>query len=116
MGNNIDLGNLGEQLACDYLSDKGFTIDDRNYRYRKGEIDIVARKERLMVFVEVKTRTNVSFGEPEQAVQAAKVKLILAAAEMYVQQVNWLHDIRFDIIAIHYKDQPEIIHFEDAFY
>jgi putative endonuclease len=116
MGNNIDLGNRGEQMACDYLASKGFTIVDRNYRYRKAEIDIIAQKEKLMIFVEVKTRTSLSFGEPEQAVHASKAKLIMAAAEVYVQHVNWLYDIRFDIIAIHYTNHPEIIHFEDAFY
>ena len=109
-------GQYGEQRAADFLVEKGYTILEKNFRYKKAEIDLIVRKDKLLVFVEVKTRTNLEFGEPEEAVSKNKIRVILAGAEEYVKQVGWFHDIRFDIIAIHSQNPPQILHIEDAFY
>jgi putative endonuclease len=116
MYKNHVTGRNGEQWAADLLMGKGYTILEKNFRYKKAEIDLIARKDKLIVFVEVKTRTNLEFGEPEEAVSRNKIRLILAAAEVYVKQTGWFYDIRFDIIAIHSQNQPQILHIEDAFY
>lgn len=116
MAEHNDLGNKGEQVACDFLLTKGFSIIGRNYRYRRAEIDIIAKKDKLLVFVEVKSRTNIQFGEPEASVSNKKASLIVAAAENYIIKADWLYDIRFDIISIRWGAQPFITHLEDAFY
>lgn len=110
------LGKNGEQWAADLLIAKGFLLLEQNFRYKRAEIDIIARKDKLLIFVEVKTRTNLQFGEPEEAVNRNKIRLILMAAEMYVQKIGWFQDIRFDIVAIHSQNPPRILHIEDAFY
>jgi putative endonuclease len=110
------LGQNGEQWAVDFLINKGYSIIERNFRYKKAEIDIIAQKDKLLIFVEVKTRTNLQFGEPEEAVSRNKIRVILMGAESYIRKTDWHHDIRFDIIAIHSQSQPQILHIEDAFY
>lgn len=116
MYKNHLLGQNGEQWAVDFLISKGYAILERNFRYKKSEIDIIAQKHKLLVFVEVKTRTSLAFGVPEESVSRNKIRLILAGAEAYVKRIDWFYDIRFDIIAIHSQNQLQILHIEDAFY
>lgn len=115
---HLQTGQKGEALAAELLEGKGFEILERNYRIGKAEIDLVVRKDGLLVFVEVKTRTNLTYGMPEDFVSKHKVKLVTAAAEHYTYSHNWLQNIRFDIVAIilHPNGTSEITHFEDAFY
>ncbi|WP_242926120.1 YraN family protein [Pontibacter vulgaris] len=115
-GNHIITGLNGESMAAAYLQEKGYTILSRNYRYKRAEIDIIAEKPGLLVFVEVKTRTSDKFGFPEEAVTMKKQELILAAAEEFILQKGWEQDIRFDIISITLSNPPELHHIEDAFY
>ena len=116
MNQTQKLGREGEQIAATLLETKGFAIVARNFRYKRSEIDLVARKEKLLVFVEVKTRTNLNFGQPETFVTANQRRQIHAAAGEYIHQTDWPHDIRFDIIAITHGSPPQILHIEDAFY
>jgi putative endonuclease len=116
MAEHIQLGNTGEQWACEFLIRKGYTVLARNYRYKRAEIDIIARKDRLIIFVEVKTRRSNAYGEPETFVSQSKIDLLLMAAGHYVEQTDWMHDIRFDIISVHLQDKVSIVHLEDAFY
>lgn len=96
---------------------RGFEVLERNYRFGKAEIDLIVRKEKLLVFVEVKTRSGTSHGMPEVAVNATKAALIVSAAEHYLEAMNWPHEIRFDIISILIQGQrDQIEHLEDAFY
>ena len=112
-----NFGKLGEDKAASFLTEKGYEIVERNYRYKKSEVDIICKKENLLVFVEVKTRSNKNFGEPETFVSHSQQKAILRAAEEYMLQTNWPSDIRFDIIAIVInKDFEELTHLKDAFY
>ena len=87
-----------------------------NYRYSRSEIDMIASKDDLLIFVEVKARSNVSFGLPEQFVDEKKAKNIMKAAEQYIFEIDWNGNVRFDIISVIIKKSIEIEHIEDAFY
>jgi len=116
MSKNKQLGLEGEKLATDFLKSKGYKIIGNNYRYRRAEIDIIAMHEDTLVFVEVKTRSNYNYGEPEHAVDEHKAVKIREAAENYIFSNDWKNNIRFDIISINKKgyQNTEITHFEDA--
>lgn len=115
MSEHLKLGSQGEDWACQYLRGQGYEIACRNYRYGRAEIDIVARKEKLLIFVEVKTRTNLSHGEPEEAVTAGQVSRLRKAAEYYIYTTDWVHDVRFDVIAISLGGERHLEHLRDAF-
>lgn len=116
MAKHNHTGRYGEALAARFLKEKGFLIIKRNYRYKKGEIDIIARKDNLLLFVEVKTRTTINYGYPEEAVSAKKAGLIIDAADYFIHKTSWNFNIRFDIISITIGSEARIKHFEDAFY
>jgi putative endonuclease len=114
--NNKVTGEIGEQLACDFLLNKGFIILERNYRQQKTEVDIIAKQQNCLIIIEVKTRSN-NFINPENAVSKAKQKTLVEAALLYQESNQLTCEIRFDIIAIiKSKTATEILHFEDAFY
>jgi len=117
MAEHLDTGKLGEDKAAAFLQDKGYEILVLNYRFRHSEIDIIAKKNKILIFVEVKTRTNVSFGMPEEFVDATKRRLIMKAAEQYIFDTDWHGDIRFDVISVIITQHTtQIEHIEDAFY
>lgn len=118
MTDKIKKGEHGERLASQFLEEKGYEILERNYRYKHSEIDLIVKKEKWLVFVEVKTRTSVAFGYPEEFVDYNKVKSILRGAEYYMYKVNWPHNARFDVVSVVLRgnEEPEVVHFEDAFY
>jgi len=112
------IGTGGEDKAAHYLEENGYVILERNYRTRKGEIDIICEKDGILIFVEVKTRKGKSFGEPTEAVDPHKVKKILGVAEDYAARQGLLGvcDTRFDVIGISYSEGTETIeHIKDAF-
>lgn len=111
-------GKDGEKLASRYLEGKGYEILEKNFRYKRGEIDLVAKKEGLLIFIEVKTRSGTGFGYPEEAVDEKKEEMVMDTADQYVYDKNWNGPIRFDIISILLKpsSEPEIMHFKDAFH
>jgi putative endonuclease len=116
MAQHNDLGKLGEELAIKYLTAKGFVIRDRNWRYQKAEVDIIAQKENLLVAVEVKTRTSVDFGGPQEFVNPKKIKLLVKAMDEYITLNDLDVDFRFDIIGVVPRGlEYEIEHLEDAF-
>ncbi|MDP5092994.1 MAG: YraN family protein [Polaribacter sp.] len=116
MAEHNELGEIGEQLAIDYLLKNGYKISERNYRYLKAEVDIIALKENTLVAVEVKTRTSNYFGNPEDFVTKKKIKLLVSAVDFYVTKRNLDVNVRFDIIAITLeKDTHKLEHLEDAF-
>jgi putative endonuclease len=117
MVDKIKRGNAGEQLAADFLVQKGFEIVARNYRYKHAEIDLIVKKANWLIFVEVKTRTSNAFGYPEEFVDYKKERKILEGAEHYIYKIDWQFNVRYDIVSVWLrKDQPEIVHLEDAFY
>ena len=110
------LGKLGEDLAVNYLINKGYQILERNWHSGHKEIDIIALDDTTLVIVEVKTRKSDNFGEPDIAVGRDKQRLLIWAAEAFVRHKNLDVDIRFDIISIVFTEtEPEIEHIEDAF-
>lgn len=116
MAEHNDLGKKGEELAISFLENKGFVILDKNWRLRKAEVDIIARKEDLLIAVEVKTRSTIDFGSPQDFVNPKKIKLLVAAIDNYVCERELDVQVRFDIIAVVYKNsQFSIEHLEDAF-
>ena len=116
MAKHNDLGKLGEDLAIKYLTTKGFVIRDKNWRFQKAEVDIIAQKENLLIAVEVKTRTSVDFGMPQDFVNPKKIKLLVKAMDEYIISNDLDVEFRFDIIGIVPKGlEYEIEHLEDAF-
>ena len=118
MAYHTELGKLGEQLAAQYLLDKGYRILERNFFFEKAEIDIIAQKDpQELVVVEVKTRNSNFFGDPQDFVSRAKVKLLVKAANEYVISNDMEVEVRFDIVAVLKNDtQLQIEHFKNAFY
>lgn len=109
-------GKEGEELAVSYLQSIGYQIIERNWRFGKEEVDIIAIHSDQLVFIEVKTRTNDYLGNPEEAVTLAKQKSIIRVAAQYVEQSFEEREVRFDIIAIiRNSDKEEITHFKEAF-
>ena len=112
-----DLGKEAEDLAVQYLLDKGYKIVKRNFRYQKSEIDIIAETNLYIVIIEVKARSTDFFIEPYEAVTKSKIKHIITATNHYLESINTTKEIRFDIISIlkTSNNQFNIQHLENAF-
>ncbi|UFS72724.1 YraN family protein [Geomonas sp. RF6] len=117
-GSNQSLGEMGESIAVTFLKGAGFTIVERNFTCVCGELDIIAREGRTIVFVEVKCRRNRIFGPPQLAVTPFKQRQISKAALVWLSKKK-LYDAeaRFDVVAIVLRkdDLPEIEHVRNAF-
>ena len=113
--NNIQKGRLGEQIALNYLIDNNASILDTNYRINTGEIDIIAKLNEELVFIEVKSRSNTKFGYPSEAVNYNKIKKIINTAKYYILKNNLNNiPIRFDVIEVYLKE-GKINHIVNAF-
>lgn len=117
MAQHNELGTAGEQIAVDYLIEKGYEIKERNWRFKKAEIDIIAQKDNILIAVEVKTRSSDDFGDPQEFLKPKQKNLLIGAMDEYVVSKNVDVDVRFDVIGV-IKNQKEtkIEHFEDAFF
>jgi putative endonuclease len=111
------VGNKGESLAEDYIKRKGYKIIQRNYRCRLGEIDIIAKDDDTIVFIEVRTKQNENFGSPQDSVTSTKINKISKTALRFIQEKNLSgYSYRFDFIAITFSQgKPNIEHIENAF-
>ena len=117
MADHNQLGKEGEKIASDYLAEQGLEILESNFRFQKAEIDIIAKDQDELVFVEVKTRSSADFARPEEAVNLSKQKNILVAANAYLEQIDLALESRFDIISIVKKGRDfELKHLKNAFY
>ena len=118
MTKNLETGMAGEALAADYLQRRGYDILERNWRSGKKEIDIIAMFEDLLVFVEVKTRSNRGYGGPGAALNAGKWKNIAIAAGAYMRQNGYEWEVRFDIIAVRFQGRGKAVvrHFRDMYF
>ena len=115
-----ELGTWGEERAAKYLRGKGYTIVERNFRCRSGEIDIIARRGGIIAFVEVKLRRDADFAEAREFVTAAKQRRVILTAEYWLASHPTELLPRFDVIEIYapYEERtlfPKINHLEDAF-
>ena len=113
------VGRFGEQLAVDTLAAAGLTVIERNWRCADGELDIVAAENDTLVFVEVKTRSSVAFGDPAEAVQPAKAARVrrLAVGWLVEHPEPYWPQIRFDVVAVVRRgpDGPVVRHLRGAF-
>jgi putative endonuclease len=108
------VGHWGEQAAAEYLEKQGYQILARNFRTEHGEIDIIARQENLVVFVEVKARSTNRFGYPEHSVTPRKRMHILSAAEKYIFEHREFQTWRVDVISVETETgEAKITHFEN---
>lgn len=110
-------GNTGEALAAVYLSEKGYNIMHQNWRHSHWEVDIIAEKDSILHFIEVKTRRTSKFGHPEENVDKKKIQNLINAAEEYLYQHPQWKRIQFDILAITIlKDEPAAYFFIEDVY
>ncbi len=107
------IAKIGESAAAEYLKAHGYQILAQNYRFRRGEIDLIVKQGDRIVFVEVKTRRSLKFGLPQYAVTLKKQRQISKIALAYLQKKNLMNaPCRFDVIAIHLSPQLEVLHLE----
>ena len=121
MAEHNELGKKGEELSVEHLQQNGYEILDRNWVFQKAEIDIIAKKENILAIVEVKTRSSLDFGSPQDFVKPKKIQLLIKAVNAYIndREKDFEEDleIRFDIIGIHKNGESFAIeHLTDAFY
>ena len=117
MAQHNQLGKKGERLAVDFLLKKGYEIIERNYRFEKAEVDIIAKHSDTLAIVEVKTRSTSDFGNPQDFVKPKQIKNLVKAVDEYVTVNDLDVEVRFDIIAIVKSGKDfEIEHLENAFY
>ena len=97
---NQTTGNKGEELAAGYLLKHGYTIIERNWRFRHAEVDIIAAKENRLHFFEIKTRTSGKYGKPEESMSHKKMNMLKTAAEEYqYKHIEWKY-VQFDVLSI----------------
>jgi putative endonuclease len=117
MAEHNELGKSGEQLAVEHLKKQGYKILETNWHSGKFEIDVIAQIKDQIIVAEVKTRTSNFLMEPEAAVTRDKRRMLIGAANIYVQRNNIELEVRFDIISIVMtKEEFRLNHIEDAFY
>ncbi len=117
MAKHNDLGKKGEEIAIAFLQKKGYEILDLNWTFQKAEIDIIAKLQNTLAIIEVKTRSSLTFGLPQDFVKPKKIQLLVKAVNQYVILNDLDLNVRFDIIAIHHHNNNfDIEHLENAFY
>lgn len=109
-------GNIGEQTASRYLQDCGYQILAVNWRFKRWEADIIAKDGDVLVFVEVKTRSSLAFGYPDEFVDDKKRKNLRYLAEAYLRYSGYQGEIRFDIVSVYKREKLELQHIKDAFW
>ncbi len=117
MADHNEFGKIAEDLAVDFLVRNQYKILARNFRYLKAEIDIIAEAGNQIIIVEVKARHTDAFLEPQEAVNKKKIKLLISAANYFIEEYNIDKEVRFDIISVLPNKQKtlEIHHIMDAF-
>ena len=117
MGKHNEFGKEGEEIAADYLIKNGYTIECRNYRYLKSEIDILARKDGILAIVEVRARSNDQIVKIADTITKRKIGLLVQGADQYVTEHGLDVEVRFDVIAILRNSKVfRIQHLKNAFY
>ncbi len=113
-----DLGQKGEQIASQFLVDLGYRILEKNWRYRRAEIDLIAMDGEVLVCIEVKTRSYDTYGTPDRGVNRKKEQLLAEAIQSYMIKIDHQWEVRFDIITIIWREneEPMVKHLNDAFF
>lgn len=119
MYNNYEIGMLGETIAKKYLINNNYIVLEKNFRIKQGEIDLIAidKNRKELVFTEVKTRTNLKFGKPIEAVNNKKIKNIIKTSKNYIYKKRYENmNIRYDIIEIYLiNNKLKINHIKNVF-
>lgn len=118
MRRNCEKGKIGESIAEEYLTGKGFQVVNKNWRYsRQGEIDLIAKDKDTLVFIEVKARSNINFGYPIEAINHNKMNKIRTLAGLYLSENKNLKfkKLRFDAVSVILGEKPEIKHYKDIY-
>jgi putative endonuclease len=116
MAEHNDFGAVGERMAREFLANEGYTILETNWRHHSHEVDIIALKDNILVFVEVKTRNSRFLGEPEIFVSRTQQRSYISVANEYVKLNNRQEEVRFDIISIVLNSKEHSVkHIEGAF-
>jgi putative endonuclease len=117
MADHNELGKKGEQVATDYLREKGYRIIARNWRFKHKEVDIIAFHGDYLVVVEVKTRTSSGWEHPRESITPSKIRFLVHATEAFVIQHKIDQKIRFDVVSVmpNEGEKWEIEHIENAF-
>lgn len=117
MAEHNELRKLGEELAVDFLQKNGYDILETNWVFQKAEIDIIAQKDNTLVAVEVKTRSSIDFGLPQDFVKPKKIQLLVKAINEYVVSNDLDVEVQFDIIAVNKEEKDfNIEHIKNAFF
>lgn len=117
MAQHNKLGKKGEQLAVEHLVKHGYSILERNFRFDRAEVDIIAKKADVLAIVEVKTRTSTAFGDPQDFVKPKQIKQLVKAVDAYILEEHLDLEVRFDIIAVVIEDNTHSVeHIKNAFY
>ena len=117
MSNSYNFGQEAEKRAADYYRNLGFQILQKNYRYRKAEVDLIVQKDNLLVVVEVKARSSTYFGDPQSFVSKKKNQLLVMATDDFIQQRDLAVEVRFDLISFTLeRGEWKLEHLPNAFY
>lgn len=117
MASHNDFGHQAEDLAVDFLINKGYLILARNFRYQKAEIDIIAEFQNRIIIIEVKARSTDVFNLPQEAVNKKKIKLLVMATDYYLEENKINKEVQFDIISVLMDENKDLVitHIENAF-
>ena len=118
MAKHLETGQKGEAIAINFLQQLGYQIQATNWRHRRAEVDIIAKDGEVLVFIEVKTRTDDAFGNPASFVTPKKERFLADAANVYMEEIGHYWEIRFDIVGIVLwsAERVEVRHYKDAFF
>ncbi|HOK38564.1 MAG: YraN family protein [Bacteroidales bacterium] len=117
MAEHNKIGTKGEEIALEYLLSKNYKLLEKNWRFKQKEVDLIMMDKEVLVFVEVKTRSDNFYGNPEDFVNIKKQKFLIAAAEQFIIQNKFDGESRFDIISITFENQNiKLEHIQEAFY
>ncbi len=112
---NTHFGRIGEDIALSHLQNLGYRLIERNYRYGRNEVDLIMWDQRVLVFVEVKSRNSSKYGYPEQAVSVQKFRAIQYVAEAFLRKKAWKGQIRFDVVSVIFQPEQSVTVFKDFF-
>ena len=117
MATHQHTGNLGEDMAVEYIAQKGYRLLHRNWRHSHWEVDLIAEKEEVLHFIEVKTKRSKKFGNPEDQVNKKKIRNLINASEEYLYQNPEWKRIQFDVLAITMLKDTDVEYFfiEDVY-
>ena len=113
---NLKIGNLGEDIARQYLKRKGYVIIEYNHRNKYAEIDLITRKRKTLIFVEVRTKTNEQFGRPEESIDKKKIYRLIRNAKAYLGKMHYEGLARIDAVCIVLSEEGtcrRITHYEN---